>query len=74
MIGPTGEFPAGIPVCTGDHGELKFSIESQAGSVVVRFGAPVAYLGLTPQVALEVAQSLIETAEQALNACPVGTT
>lgn len=57
-IGPTGELADDWPVAADDEGGLRFSIDTHKGRVILSFGTSVAWLGLTPDQADELAQAL----------------
>jgi hypothetical protein len=69
-FGATGKFPQGR-VHTSDEGELQFGIatDREHGVVVLNFGNPVAWLGLPPAHARQIAAALIKHAEE-LEALP----
>lgn len=51
-------------LCAEDEGELAFAIsgDPKTETVMVDFGKPVAFIGMTPQQAIELAQHLIRVA------------
>jgi hypothetical protein len=56
-IGATGRFPEGkIAKC--DEGEIQFAISSSKGKVVMTWGKAVEWVGMNPQQAIELANSL----------------
>ena len=59
--GATGNFPMGKLV-DDDEGELRVAVGDKDGKVIIEFGKPVAWLGLTPQGAVDFAQTLIQRA------------
>ena len=63
-FGPTGRFPRG-KLHESDEGELRIGVTVIKGTVIVAFGKEVAWLGLTPQIARDLAASLIERADEA---------
>lgn len=63
-FGATGEFPEGA-FSSVDEGAIRFGVASDAGRVLVDFGTPVRSLGLLPEQADALAQSLMEKARQA---------
>jgi len=60
-LGATGHFPHGA-LTPDDEGELRLAVTSTGGKVVLAFGKPIAWLGLTPHKARELAQLLTEYA------------
>lgn len=58
-FGATGKFPEGKLNAT-DEGEIQFGIAADvaANTVVLNFGTPVVWLGLTPDQAIAIADSL----------------
>lgn len=58
-FGATGKFPEGKLNAT-DEGEIQFGIAADvaANTVVLNFGTPVVWLGLTPAQAIAIADSL----------------
>ena len=63
-FGATGRFPRG-KLHESDEGELRIGVTVNQGTVIVAFGTPVTWLGLTPQIARDLAQVLIERADEA---------
>jgi len=63
-LGATGEFPDG-KLNEADEGAAIMAIGHLKGRVIVDFGQPVAWLGLSPQEAVTMAQYLINQARQA---------
>lgn len=64
LFGATGRFPRG-KLHESDEGELQIGVTVNQGTVIVAFGKPVAWLGLTPQMARDLAASLIARADKA---------
>jgi len=60
-LGPTGTFPSG-KLTRHDEGALNFAIGEQGESVVLKFGEPVAWMGMTPEQAVGLAELLIKKA------------
>ena len=67
-IGATGAYPDGQLNKT-DEGELAFAVGVENGVVVVKFGKPVAWLGLQPDQACELGRLLITKAGRS---CTIG--
>lgn len=63
-LGATGSFPKG-KLDDGDEGELQFAIaaDSKTKKVLIDFGKPVAWLGLDPSDARNIAKALNEKAD-----------
>lgn len=61
--GPIGDFPHGR-LTKQDEGSLQFAIGGKDGKVVIDFGAPVAWIGMTPQQAMDLAASIMSKARQ----------
>lgn len=58
-IGATGEFPEG-KLNSNDEGEIRFGValDKEARKVILNFGKPVAWLGMSPGQAIELADLL----------------
>lgn len=63
-FGATGKFPRG-KLNDSDEGELQLGVTVNQGTVVLAFRKPVAWLGLPPEKARELAAILIERADEA---------
>ena len=63
-LGATGKFPGG-KLTENDEGELAFAVMDFRGKVVINFGSPVASLGMSPEEARALADSLRERADMA---------
>lgn len=59
--GATGLFPQG-QLTPNDEGQIRFVMKSEGGKVVVDFGTPVAWIGMTPQEACDLAGDLVKFA------------
>jgi hypothetical protein len=59
-----GEHPDG-KMSNDDAGALAFAVSTEAGRVVLRFPKPVAWMGMTGDEALELAQLLLKHAKHA---------
>ena len=66
-FGANGKFPRG-KLHESDEGELQMGVTVKQGTVIVAFGTPVAWLGLTPQIARDLAATLLERADEAAQA------
>ena len=64
FLGATGQFPRG-KLHESDEGELRIGVTVNQGTVIVAFGKEVAWLGLTPQIARDLADTLIARADEA---------
>jgi len=62
-FGATGEFPDGRAF-PGDEGEIVFGVGFRGDLVIVDFGTPVKWLGIPPDTAIELAESLLKAAAQ----------
>ena len=63
VLGPTNEYPEG-KLGPDDDGELQLAIGVVDGSVRIEFGTPVAWLGMSPNQARAMAESLVCMAER----------
>jgi hypothetical protein len=61
--GALGEFPEGKLTKT-DEGSIQFAIGEKDGKVVIDFGTPVHWLGMSPQQAAEFASLLLKRARE----------
>ena len=61
-LGPTGEFPEG-KLTDQDEGEIKFAVGYTDGKVVIDFGGPVAWVGMSRDQAKELARSILKYAD-----------
>lgn len=59
--GAIGDYPDG-QLGRADEGGIQFAIGEQDGKVVIDFGTPVHWLGMTPQQAAKLANTLLERA------------
>lgn len=62
--GPIGAYPDGM-LTKQDEGSIQFAIGEKDGKVVLDFGAPVAWIGVTPQQAMDIASALMKRAREA---------
>lgn len=60
-VGPTGRFPGGKLTET-DKGEVVFEVVKFKGKVLVNFGTPVMYIGMSPEEARRFGSLLIQKA------------
>lgn len=65
-----GEFPDG-KLNPNDEGALVVAIGSEGGRVVIRFPKAVAWIGFTPEQALDIASSLIDHARKCVLPVPL---
>lgn len=63
FIGAVGDFPKGQLNKT-DEGSIRFAIGEQNGKVVIDFGAPVHWLGMTAQEAADFASAVLKRARE----------
>ena len=59
-----GEYPNGR-LNSEDAGALAVAIGQENGAVTLRFPKPVAWIGFTPEQAIEIAETLVKHARQA---------
>lgn len=62
-LGPTGRFPEG-KLTAQDEGETKIGVTSVDGKVVMNFGKPMTWIGFTPELARQLADSLLRHANE----------
>ncbi len=62
-LGPTGKFPQG-KLTEDDAGEIEFTVARKGDKVVMDFGTPVKWVGLTADDAREVGKALIKHAKK----------
>lgn len=60
-LGATGQFPEG-KLTSHDEGELRFAVGIALGQVTIDFGKSVAWIGMSPEIAVKLATSLISHA------------
>lgn len=63
ILGPTGGFPQG-KLNEDDEGELQIGIGEEDGKVILAFGTPVHWLGMTPTHAMQLAAAIIARAKE----------
>jgi len=68
-LGATGEFPEGH-LTESDEGEIKFAVGYKDGKVVLDFGGPVAWMGMHPDQAKELASLLLKWANTVTRPTP----
>lgn len=61
-LGPTGQFPEG-KLTDKDEGETAFRIGTVEGKVVLEFGEPTAWVGMSPEQAMGLAKILYKRAK-----------
>lgn len=61
--GALGDFPEGKLTKT-DEGSIQFAIGEKDGKVVIDYGTPVHWIGMTPQQAAEFASLLLKRARE----------
>ncbi len=62
-IGKTGEFPEG-KLTEKDEGGIQFAIAAKNDKVILQFGTPVAWMGMTPEKAVDFGELLINKAAE----------
>ena len=65
-FGATGRFPRG-KLHESDEGELQLGVTVNQGTVILAFGKSIAWLGLPPAKARELAEILMARADEASN-------
>lgn len=60
-LGATGEYPEG-QLNQDDEGELRMAVGVENDTVILNFGKPVAWLGLPPDSARQLANLMIQHA------------
>ena len=63
-LGETGRYPLGA-LTPDDEGELRMAVTAQRGTVILTFGKPTAWIGMTPHDARALANALGEWAAKA---------
>ena len=66
QLGATGKFPGGKLV-PHDEGEIAFAVTHKSGKVIIEFGTEVHWVGMTPDQAKGLAESLIKHADDAVD-------
>jgi hypothetical protein len=61
FVGATGHFPAG-QISVDDEGGIQFAIKPENGKLIIDFGKPVSWVGMSPQEACDLAGSLVKMA------------
>jgi hypothetical protein len=62
--GALGDFPEGM-LTKSDEGAIQFGVTVKDGKVVLDFGTPVAWVGMTPQQAADLASIMMKRAREA---------
>lgn len=62
--GALGDFPEG-QLTKSDEGAIQFGISTKDGKVILDFGTPVAWVGMNPQQAADLASLLLKRAREA---------
>lgn len=65
--GALGDFPEG-QLSKHDEGAIQFAVGSKDGKVVIDFGTPVHWLGMTPQQAADFASLVLKRAREVARA------
>lgn len=63
-LGATGKHPLGKLTDT-DQGEIRMAIGADSGRVLLDFGTPCRWVGMTPEQARDIARSILESAGKA---------
>jgi len=61
--GETGGFTHGV-LTPDDEGELRYAVTASGGKVIVAFGTPVEWIGMTPRMAHQLADALNKWASE----------
>lgn len=61
LIGKTGLFPEG-KLTPSDEGGLQFELGEREGNLIINFGQPVFWIGMTPQQSIGMAEAIIAKA------------
>jgi len=62
-LGATGKFPDG-QLQDDDEGELRLGVIAHNGHVIINFGTPAAWLGLSKDDAMRLAEAIVKAAGQ----------
>lgn len=60
-LGPTDRFPEGR-LTESDEGEIRIAVGVEKGKIVLHFGEPTMWVGMTPEQAVEIAGLMIQKA------------
>jgi hypothetical protein len=63
-LGETGRFTHGA-LTPDDEGELRYAVTATDGKVILAFGTPVEWIGMTPRMARRLADALNKWASEA---------
>jgi hypothetical protein len=63
-LGETGRFTHGA-LTPDDAGELRYAVTASGGKVILAFGTPVEWIGMTPRMAQRLADALNKWASEA---------
>jgi len=61
FAGATGNFPQG-KLTKSDEGEIQFTVGAKNNKVILQFGTPVAWMGMSPEQAVDLGEMLIQKA------------
>lgn len=67
-LGPTDQHPEG-KLSPSDDGEIRIAVGVEKGKIVLHFGEPTMWIGMTPEQATEIAGLMIQKA-RALSRSP----
>jgi hypothetical protein len=62
-VGATGVYPEG-KLRDRDEGEIAFAVGAEQGKIILNFGKPVAWIGFTPEQAMEIARTIRNKAKR----------
>lgn len=64
-LGPTGQFPRG-KIRPDDEGAVRIAVGHEEGTVIIDFGTRVTWIGLPPEMAIELARAIQQHAHAAM--------
>lgn len=64
QFGATGKTPEPL-LGPNDAGEIRFGVANYGGKVMLNFGEPIAWVGMGPEQAVELANILLKNAREA---------
>lgn len=71
--GATGDFPEG-KLTRSDEGAIHFTVGAKNDKVILQFGTPVAWVGMTPEMAVDLGEMLIQKAAAVGHVRPIKVT
>lgn len=61
-LGPTGQFPNG-QLNKDDEGGINIAVGRRGNVIILEFGKPIAWLGMSPEDAKRIGESLLTSAK-----------